>query len=216
MRDNGEKILPEVHKEVFTPESIEAEFWDWRKKLVNKKEYKLAEKEEATFQIFFDKELKILINRLISEKERFGRIFQTKNGSVYFLLKSGESKRVKCKNGKYDEYSIQPLVKDIVFVGEQDQKEMLKKCEESYRRYDAVLGMVLEEKVLEKGVCPVEFNLYHYDRSFDTSLVREGSRFKIIASKRNMWEDQNYLPEDQRGQISNGIHIGNPITKIIK
>ena len=159
---------------------------------------------------FYDRETRKLIDELIKESERFKYVFQTANGSIYFVLETGESQRLKCSQGKFEWSSIQPLLKNLFFVSGSESERILKLIRESYKGYDALLGIPLEEVNLGVGVHPVELNMHHAPKDFDTLLERSGDRI-VLKAQKHEWDDHN-----EPGQISNGIHIGNAVTNIVK
>ena len=58
--------------------------------------------------------------------------------------------------------------------------------------------------------------MYHSNSKYDASLIRLGNTVKIIAPKFEWTDRDNYYEEDAQGQISNGIHVGHEVSKIIK
>lgn len=64
-------------------------------------------------------ETRALLDTLLQEAHQFTSVFRTSNGSMYFVLPTGESQRVKfglLLDGKTQGYRVQPMMKHIVFI----------------------------------------------------------------------------------------------------
>ncbi len=166
--------------------------------------------DEGKYHEFYNVEMRALIESLIKESERFKHVFQTSNGSSYFVLNSGESQRIKCSDNKFDSRSIQPLLNDLFFVSDAEFERLIKLVKGSYLRYDALLGIPIEEVDFAVGAHPIELNMHHAPSPFDILLERSGN-IMFLNAKKHEWD-----PPGLQGQISNGVHIGNRVVKIIK
>lgn len=83
--------------------------------------------------------MEAMARRLFAEKDQFGRIFKTENGSIYFVLQSGESLRIKkekrdIKVTHSDDASpqdgmevqtIAPIMRKSFLIGTEEKKEFL-------------------------------------------------------------------------------------------
>ena len=209
---------PEVRESgvMYTPEEFENEHNKWSNQLLSSEEGQVALKSDEAFKAFFDREMSKRIERLVREKHKFRNIFKTSSGSVYFVLQNGESVRIKSYDGKFEEYSKHPPLKDLLFISKTEQERLLNVMKNSGRHHDGILGVPFETTPFQNDVCPIELNLYFSDRRFDTSIVEENGRVKLLAPNNKWSQEETWYEEDARGQISNGIHIGRPITQIIK
>jgi hypothetical protein len=83
-----------------------------------------------------------LIEELLSEKEKFNKIFKTKNGSIYFVLDSGESFRIKndALPGEKTNYLINPFCSKIFFVPEKEFEKISKIISDNWEVYTRLLG----------------------------------------------------------------------------
>ena len=114
--------------------------------------------------IYEDKEqerqvlLESFVSKQIEQSSRYKNIFRTEQGSVYFVLDTGESLRVRLGNGKWD---LNPIFSKIVYVA-----VPLKRQDELYRLYK---NSVMAATACQIGMTPVEFS--------KTSLNSEALRY---------------------------------------
>lgn len=217
-KERSQTEITEAKIGPYTPEQLRSVFSEWNNKFIKSQTHSDSDEtvDENIFNQLYDSHLRELIAKLIKEKEKFGHIFETEHGSVYFMLQSGESLRVKCSHGKFNEYSVNHVLKDIFFISESEQERLLDICKKSGRHHDGVLGVPIEIVSLSEGSCPVELNMYDSDRKFDTAIMKSGNKVKLVAPKFGWTQRFDFNEEDAQGQISNGIHIGHKITKVIR
>lgn len=104
------------------------------------------------------------INELIESKEKFAKIFKTENGSIYFVIKDGESLRFKKQKVVSDtfETKIQPITSKILFISEEDAEKIIKeRTLESFGSGDPRAKEEKEIKIVKYGIgtTPLELNL---------------------------------------------------------
>jgi hypothetical protein len=166
---------------------------------------------EAAYYHAYDAAVRGLIDLLVKEQDRFKHIFQTDQGSMYFILSTGHSQRIKAEDGKFGPGSRQFMTKEIFFISPVEQERISNIVREApERRYGALLGKQIHTISLSVGSHPVELNINGYNPVFDVRLDRKEGAI-IMNGARNEWDDPNREP-----QISNGIHIGHPVVKIYK
>ena len=81
----------------------------------------VAERKAPGTAGMFDEQKKIyeqFIQRLLDSSARFAHIFRTERGSIYFVLETGQSLRI--KEQKYG-YELQPLSTSIVYTEDGDE-----------------------------------------------------------------------------------------------
>ncbi len=215
MRDseNNQLAQAEITQNFYTPDELDKLLVQKYKSFPRYFNYKNNEgkTDEATYKSAYDEAVRGLIDNLIKEQSRFSHIFQTDQGSVYFILPTGHSQRIKAEGGKFGLGSRQFMTKEIFFISPAEQERIFNIVREAQeRRYNALLGTAIQTVPLSVGSHPVELNIEGYNPIFDARLERwEGS--VIINGGGNELGIPNHAP-----QISNGIHIGHKITRVIK
>jgi hypothetical protein len=167
-----------------------------------------GKEDRQNYEEFYDKKYRELINRLIQEKDRFAHIFKTENGSVYFTLFSGHSQRIKAREGRFYDFSKQPMVNDHFFVSQKAKVRIMKIVEKADMDFSSLLECPIITTELKVGVYPVELNIYKYGTKFATKVER--TRDNVVLKY------QGKQSSSIRPQISNGIHVGNQVVEILK
>lgn len=144
--------------------------------------------------------VKKFTEKLKNEKEKFQNIFETENGSLYFITKNGESLRIK-KDG--NEAKIQPICRKVFFVEEKTFNELMEN-----RRYldEYLLAHKIKTCPAKTGAHPFEFQIIGFPEIIYE--VNEGE-LKIHGTKYEKGE------EIQKSFVS-GFHLGHKIINIIK
>lgn len=161
--------------------------------LVPKQERDAAEKENNEI-------IKRCLDELLALKDGFEKVFETEQGSIYFLLKSGEVVRMKKKDEYYpNSWQMQPVRKDIFFVG----AEEIQKIVSEYK-------YILSGKTIEVVPCGIGAHPIDLSMIDDAVLV-----YDEIGSDRVTFKGYKFSDGDFSENVS-GIHCGNKITRIIK
>jgi len=142
-----------------------------------------------------------LVEKFIADKEKLAHIFQTEQGSYYFVLRSGHSWRIKSEERGL---TSQPIIDNIFFIDKKTAREIL----DDHSRGDAQNLIDREIKCVDyqKGACPFEIGIHNYNRP---AIEKAGRYIRILGT---MPPDRDKLEK----QISCGTHIGHEITEIIK
>ncbi|MEI6296887.1 MAG: hypothetical protein WCO84_04560 [bacterium] len=133
------------------------------------------------------------MQELLKSKEKFLNVFKTENGSLYFVVKSGQSLRFKKQetgNGDF-ETKINPIMDKIFFIDEGEVYEIMK--EDKIELNEEKIIKIVKYGI---GVRPFELNFYK-DRSTKMEIVEIGSDNILV---------KGFAP----------YHIGHKITEIIK
>jgi hypothetical protein len=162
--------------------------------LVPVEERDVAEKENNAI-------IKRCFDELLALKDGFEKVFETEQGSTYFLLKSGEVVRIKKKDAGYypNSWYLPPMTKDIFFVSAGEMQKVI-------NEYHKILsGKTINVVKCAVGVHPIELNTL-----YDDVLVYDEVGSDRVTFKGHQFSD---------GFFSNNvtaIHCGNKITRIIK
>ncbi|MCX6745078.1 MAG: hypothetical protein NTX82_06155 [Candidatus Parcubacteria bacterium] len=143
-----------------------------------------------------------LIENLIRDQEKLAKIFQTENGSYYFILQSGHCLRI--KKGDKGLHS-EPITDNVFFVAAKTGQEIL----DQYDKYGTP-GIVDKEIKLTNyqiGARPLEIGLHNYAQS--PVIDNRGSAIIILGAK---LKGSNEVIK----QVACGMHVGHEITEIIK
>jgi|GEM_PF-3761575 len=128
----------------FAFENIEAEPFSREelKKIIKNTENKIGDYEGAGREEFQQQKIAELIESLLGEKEKFSRIFKTEKGSIYFVLDSGESLRIKneAEREKPASYAIQPFTRKIFFVPKNEFERISKIMADHWEMYGRLVG----------------------------------------------------------------------------
>jgi len=150
------------------------------------------------------------VKKLLSEKERFSRIFRTSSGSIYFQVQTGETLRAKMMPDKYEfeegdgkHYKFQPITTDLFFIPQSEIDRL--------NGVELYPGEKIRTVPFGIGVSPFELNI----RGFGSKVVFEegnGGLF-LIGTQRTYPEADKTIEMDHN--LVGGIHKGHPIVEII-
>lgn len=109
----NELLNNEHPKPAFTVEELRA-----REDVIDDQVWAAMDRGEGNLEQLRQGLIKKYLDELLSEKDRFAKIFKTGNGSVYFNLDGGETMRIKRQTelSELPEYSIQPPTKHLFFI----------------------------------------------------------------------------------------------------
>ena len=169
-------------------------------------------KEKISFSWFKEKEqllIKNFIDFLLKQKEAFQSVFETENGSIYFVSKNGQSWRFKKED---DHYKEQPILNKILFLEPQEGSKFIdlkkKPLFEEYLVGSPKLAnqptpYVFKKSALTIGNIPLEVGI----NGFAPVVFEENeSELKIIGTQKPNGDVEKYF--------ASGIHNGHPISKI--
>jgi len=143
------------------------------------------------------------LEQLLEKKEYFDKVFSTAKGSFYFILKTGESLRIKQNNNTSDpQYEVQPILSEIFFITGTEAERIYKNHVLDWP------GGSIKTTDYGIGASPLEFNI----KESESRIIfdKEGNDLKNIRSK---FKDRNKNNEEP---LSGAYHIGHPISEIIK
>ncbi len=141
------------------------------------------------------------IDNLLAQEDKLARVFQSKFGSYYFVLASGQSWRIKSDQ---DKLISQPVMDHIFFIDRKTATEFLDKI--------AVAGAVsiLDSEIplveYQKGVGLLEIGAHNLPRPV---IINQGGQVRISGC---INKDSGELEKN----LTCGAHVGHQITKIIK
>lgn len=156
-----------------------------------------------------------VIDRLLTEKERFEHIFKTDRGSIYFQTKNGVARIKKDKDGYWD---FRFVNNHIFYIPQSDAEELLEMLEIEQRislnehvtneefekragvNSEYLCGKQIEVGELKKGMYPLDFE---YNKNVKISYTLKDNSLIIIGN------DDGHLG-------GSAIHIGDKIVEIIK
>ncbi len=142
-----------------------------------------------------------LLQDLLKEKERFAKVFRTKNGSYYFQLINNQVRRIKFGLTGHGEntYHIEPQTQDLIFTT--SELEPVEKDEN-----DNIYKIKVHTADYGLGVIPVEFGLAHHE---PVVIEDEGSESVLCSYQ---------MPQSGDGGFRRPIiyHKGHPIVEIIR
>jgi hypothetical protein len=134
---------------------------------------------------------KALFELLLSEKERFASVFKTEQGSVYFVVDSGQVFRVKISE-RDNTIEPQNIMKKLYFIAESAVPLL------AGQKYDDIYGVPIPVVEFGMGVYPLEVN----DETLPQMVVDEIDGTVVLS-----------LADFQ--QVPN-FHLGHKIIEIIK
>ena len=139
------------------------------------------------------------IEKLLNEKESFKHIFETENGSIYFVAPDDKSWRIKKDK---NEYEVSPVMKKIIFVNEKSLKRIIRLFNDSINAEYLIGKKILKSEICE-GARPFEFGLMGYP----DAVYEEDERFLTLRGCKlgDGGVDNEYIP---------GLHMGHKIVKI--
>lgn len=176
-------------------------------------EVKANPDESANYMnIMRDKDHEVVSNfldALLSQKERFTHVYETEKGSTYFVLKSGESLRLKRSRDdeeKWGRYSVKPMMEKTVFIPSETVELLKTKLHEGYSSTSSWIGIDFKMGEYEVGMHPFEINMVHQQgrRMF---METNNDTFRFVGS-----EEEGITYTDE---LNAAYHPGNKIIKII-
>jgi len=153
------------------------------------------------------------VGRLLSEKEKFNRVFKTANGSQYFQLQTGECVRAKHIQDKTEfgfgegsHYKFQPMMTEMFFVSQSETDRIIHKLQE----YPGCLmpGEVIKTEEYSAENHPFELNMYNIKSKIAFQL--EEGHLKLLGTVKQ----DEYV--DTKGNFIGDYHFGHKITEILK
>lgn len=182
----------EVTPKPLTPDELQAELKTLDESLDNLvgRDASFAEREDKRQQL-----LKEFIDKQIKGKDRYENIFRTEKGSIYFILVSGESLRVKQQE---EGLKLQPLCRKVFYVDPQQDKE-LSEFSKKYNFQEEIIGTPIKTITCDVGATPIEFGITHMP---EIKFTEEPGKITILG--------------DILGDFASGYHRGHQITEIIK
>ena len=155
------------------------------------------------------------IKDLIDNRERFQYIFETEKGSIYFVLHSGETMRIKKhKPGIWPgDYQIQNFTKRIFFIDASEENRLKAMILEDNKKenINKLVGKKIFLTELREGVIPIEVDVVDLweDEEHGRRAIFEFRDNKIVFKGDKIGGSIN---EKSIGLV----HFGHPIFKIIK
>lgn len=146
------------------------------------------------------------LSELLSEPDRFARVFKTEKGSYYFVLDNGKSLRIKYQTDVHDNqeepsyYELQPLMQKIYGLNGD-----LTRTED---RSGNVRSLSFQSIPLEKGQQIIEVGISQ--NNGPVYQFKEDSDGRIEASE----EPESIEKRGYQSPIA--YHLGHSITEIIK
>jgi len=140
--------------------------------------------------------LKKFIEQQIEKKDTYKNIFRTEQGSIYFILETGESLRI--KNTAEEKLEVQPILNHIYFI-DRDQRDKLEEMRQQDSLQENIINKPIQIHPCKTGLIPFEFGI-------------EGMQ-EIHVIKKN---DVITITGDNYGSFASGYHIGHKIIEMIK
>jgi hypothetical protein len=169
-----------------------------------------------------------MVDRLLAEKERFAHIFRTERGSIYFLLNSGESLRIRDNSdvsgtsigsvfyqGDAGAKTIRRMVQRTFFVDAEESEKILFVTDD-LKRPEKIIGHTIRLTDYREGAFPVEFDEINSD--FETLLEEQGDTITVTGRQDPAITVNEYItqPEEIVDDRVGDMHLGNKITEVIK
>jgi len=150
-----------------------------------------------------------LVEKLEQKKERFRQVFETEQGSKYFVTQQGESVRIKRTNGeRYAQGDLQPPTRKIFFI---DQNEFDRLPD---KRAEKLRDVKIRQAEYQEGAYPVELNIdgFGWEIVFEEGEDPNGERYLVMKGSR----PADHEIDKSSDQLVGGFHMGHKITEIIK
>jgi hypothetical protein len=163
--------------------------------------------DERGFSLELDREMDLkLMEKLKERKEKFKNVFETENGSVYFVIQGGKSLRFKKeKEGEGECFKRQPILDNIFFVDDVARDTFLKIIKSG--NGDNLLDIEIEVSDFSIGRTPVEIGIMGRGEVVLDEYEKDGKKYlKVIGTKYKGIEEMYK-------SFSSGAHIGHKITK---
>ncbi|MEI7425583.1 MAG: hypothetical protein WCK16_01485 [Candidatus Moraniibacteriota bacterium] len=159
--------------------------------------------------------LQTFISELLTKKESFQFVFETENGSLYFVTKDGQSLRIKKENAEFKE---QPIFNKIIFLSQAEHEKYIKLKK---------LGLFQEYLVAfqdETFLPEAERNPYPFKKStfslgnYPLEIGTDSNSTKKVAFREtaDQLEILGTIQADGaiKKSFASGIHNGHEITQI--
>ena len=191
----------------FEKNDEDIDLFDLRKKMHDEMSLFVDEMWEAgvdTKEIISKKRefLENFVEKLKTMKEKFKFIFETENGSIYFVSKNGKSWRFKKEEGE-DYFSDQPILNKIIFISPEEREKYLE-IQNTPLFQELLVGYSFQKSDISKGFFPLEIGA----QGFREVVFEETEKtLKIIGTKIN---------DEVEPIFASGIHLGHSISNIFK
>lgn len=153
---------------------------------------------------------KDFVKKLLNQKEKFGQVFYTEKGSIYFILKSGESWRFKKKFEKEHEFfEDQPIAKKIIFVSKETNEELIGQRKKDPLFFENIVNQKIKLEKMAVGSVPIEIGIY------GNSEVVFDEKENEIAILGTLVKFRDGTDEFEPKMFS-GWHQGHMINEIVK
>ena len=154
-----------------------------------------------------DERLVQLRDRLVNEKERFSKVFETEKGSTYFQLDTGESFRIKKLDPQpwktvQEQYRWQPVEAALFFVPPERAVDFDEEIYNAWEQSGAIVTSTVATSQYSEGVSPVELHV-HPDQGWEINV--DDTVLRVSAPVKPLGDFPHPV-----------IHPGHPITKIYK
>jgi len=153
---------------------------------------------------------KYVFKTLDHESAESGYLDKNTIGSYYFVLDSGESLRFRwgCQDGEYG-YKIQPIMKNIFFINKNEKDKIQKMREHELFEFD-IIDKPISLSPISIDTHPLELTVDYWHSELILDLTKKDTL--IIKGIKLKNQSENNIEK----QLSGGLHIGHPISKIIK
>lgn len=136
-----------------------------------------------------------LREKLLGDKDRFQHIYKTMSGSLYFLLQSGESFRMKEEETGIG-FGPEPVTQAVIFVTPQ-QLRQIQERNDDFRL--ALTSEPIQAQKCEVGMVPIEINMVGEP---EISLLTD--------------EDSMLTIQPGPDRSIDIYHIGHPISEVVR
>lgn len=156
----------------------------------------------AEREVKYQEIIKIFLEKLIENKDKFKLVFKTSNGSVYFVSKNDQCWRFKAIE---DSYKEQPIVKKVFFVS-QTQANKIKKLQSDEFWQENIINYKIVKTGFDIDTVPVEFGVVGLP---EIIFQEDSESLTILGTK---YKNQKEIDPS----FASGFHLGHPILEIIK
>lgn len=146
--------------------------------------------------------INIFLEKLLEKKDQFKYVFKTASGSIYFVSDKEKCWRLKAIDNSY---KAQPVLAKVIFVSQEQANKII----------DLLNGHFFQEEIINYkidmidfglNVVPIEFGIEGFP---EIVFKEDGESFTVLGTK---LKEQEYVEPS----FASGIHVGHPITEIIK
>jgi hypothetical protein len=162
-------------------------------------------KELKEVEAVVQREIERFLKECVKNKSNFSSIFKTETGSVYFIAENGHTLRVKMDDG---EYKIQPVTKKIIFMSPEEIEKFLEVANRDYENFflKGIFEYRFSKAPISIGSTPLEFGLHGFS---ELAFNETADELTVLGRL-----DEGKVT--QEGGFSSGVHVGHPISEIIK